>query len=230
MTVAADPAEVRQELKFVGAETTYHELEAWLRAQPQGFRRAYPSRRINNIYFDCADFVAYQNSVSGASSRAKVRYRWYGAEPYPDVGQFEVKLKRDRVGWKLTYPVEGLDGTIHRRSAIGRYILDALPPEGRVWLFEYDQILIMNRYVRDYWTSSDGTLRVTLDHDQVIYDQRYSSLMNCRKAANTPRTVVLEVKYSSKDAEHVSRLVSTLPLALSRHSKYCNAVSLVEGF
>ena len=230
MIVPPDPDGVRQELKFVAAETAYHELEAWLHAQPQGFRRAYPSRRINNIYFDCADFVAYGDSVSGASSRAKVRYRWYGAEPYPDAGQLEVKLRRDRVGWKSTYPVESLDGSIRHRAAIARHILGALPLEGKIWLFEYDQILIMNRYVRNYWTSSDGILRVTLDHDQVMCDQRYSSLMNCEKVTNAPRTVVLEVKYSSKDGEHASRLVSTLPLTLSRHSKYCNAVKLVEGF
>ena len=224
------PDDLRQELKFVASETNYHELVSWLQIQTDGFRRAYPPRRVNNVYFDRADYAMYHESISGVSSRIKVRYRWYGSTPYPDSGRLQVKVRKDRVGWKRNYVVNSIDGTTDHWIVLTRQIVDAVPPEGKGWLLEYAYPIMINRYERDYWASSDGTIRVTLDRDQVVYDQRYASVINVSRLANMPRTVVMEIKFSVKNADSVSRLVSTLPLPLSRHSKYCNAVKVIDGY
>ena len=226
----ADPGNTRHEFKFVASETDYHVILSWLKLQAPGFRRAYPPRRVNNVYFDRIDYDAYGESVAGTSARVKVRYRWYGKTPYPAAGRLEVKLRQNRVGRKLRYPVDTLDGSMQDWVTVKRRILDALPSDGRGWLLEYSNPLITNHYERDYWVSSDGVIRATLDRDQVVYDQRYAQTPNTSRRALLDRTMVLEVKCAVQDAETVSRLVSTLRLPLSRHSKYCNAVKAVAGY
>ena len=220
----------RYELKFVAPETRYHELLAWLHMRPQAFRRAYPSRRINSVYFDGGRYELYIESAEGASARTKVRYRWYGEAPNPDAGRLEVKVRRNRLGWKLRFDVSCLDGGEDRWDRIRARIVGAVPTEAGIWLQVYNRPFIVNRYQREYWVSGDGTIRVTFDRDHAVFDQRYGSLVNSSRRAYLDPRVVMEVKCSRHLSGEASRLVASLPLPLSRHSKYCEAIEAVAGF
>ena len=41
-----------------GDDDAAHELTGWLHARPEGFYRPYPTRRVNNLYFDRPDMAA----------------------------------------------------------------------------------------------------------------------------------------------------------------------------
>ena len=58
------PADARLEIKFVAETSRYHELEQWIRLHPAGFRKSYPPRRVNNIYFDTQDLDAGRRIIA----------------------------------------------------------------------------------------------------------------------------------------------------------------------
>lgn len=221
------PEGSRYEMKFLAARWQYDRLIAWLRVRPEGFRPTYPTRRVNNAYLDRGDADLYTDSVEGYSSRAKVRYRWYGESLLPDAGRFEIKLRRNQLGWKKVFEVHELDGTLDRWPDVMAQIRDEVPPEARIWLAECHRVLIVNTYRREYWESANGRLRVTFDHGEAVFDQRYSAYANRTRVALTDPGVVFEVKCGTGQVEAASRLVSSMPLTLRRNSKYCNAIEAV---
>jgi hypothetical protein len=221
--------DVRFERKFVAAGDQYHHLRWWLRARPDGFSTAYPPRRINNAYFDRGSYQSFDESLSGVSERDKVRYRWYGPHDEPRSGQLEVKRRRNRVGWKLTFPVE-LD--LPERPRWSRVLSDisrSVPAAGRYWLAHFAVPMLINRYQREYFVSADGSLRVTLDACQQAFDQRYSSFVNTRQAVTLDDVVVMEVKCAPDDVDAASEVLSDLPISVSRHSKYCSSLAALAG-
>ena len=221
--------DLRYELKFFIDEWHYDRLQAWLRMRSEGFRPAYPSRKVNSVYYDRGDFEFYRDSVEGLSSRVKIRYRWYGESMLPQAGRLEVKHKRNQLGWKLVFDVETLDGTLPRWPEIGAHISDHLPPEGRMWFQLCDRPLIVTSYKREYWESGDRRLRITLDRQLATFDQRYSSEVNLTKKAPLDPGVVVEVKCGIQAVSAASKLIGELPLTLCRNSKYCEALDAIAG-
>lgn len=219
----------RHELKFVAIETCERDVRYWLRNHSAGFFRPYPTRQVNNVYFDRPDYDSYAVSTEGVSARVKVRYRWYGEDSAPRPGQLEVKLRRNRLGWKESYPVPDLPTGLRRWTEIRRAILERLPAEGRWWLLEHDRPIVINHYEREYWVSRDGGIRATIDRRPVVYDQRLRATVNVSARAEMPRPVVLEIKCAAGSTADASRAVADLPLPLARHSKYCAAVETLHG-
>ena len=41
------------------------------------FRRTYPKRKINSIYFDCENLKNVWDNINGFGNRVKIRLRWY---------------------------------------------------------------------------------------------------------------------------------------------------------
>ena len=90
------PKNARGEIKFVTYKANLDILTSWLKLHRAGFRKQYQKRWVNNIYFDSNGFDCFQANVSGISSRAKVRYRWYGDFLRSKKGSVEIKRKRKR--------------------------------------------------------------------------------------------------------------------------------------
>jgi hypothetical protein len=219
----------RHELKFTAAEWHFHRLHAWLRMRPEGFRRAYPNRRVNNVYFDRGDFEFFRDSVEGSTARVKVRYRWYGKSRLPGPGRLEMKQRRNQLGWKKVFDIGSLDPELRRWPDIRARIIQQQPLEGRRWLQACDIYLIVNSYLREYWVSADGRLRVTFDRHQMVFDQRYGAPVNVTRAAPIDPMLVMEVKCPPHAVLAASRLVGDLPLTLCRNSKYCSAIDAITG-
>ena len=54
------------------------------------FKKAFPSRFINNIYLDTYNYKNYNDNINGEQMRKKTRIRWYGdlfgkIDPYLEV-------------------------------------------------------------------------------------------------------------------------------------------------
>ena len=219
------PKDVRYEIKYVGHFGSYHRLRGWLLENPIGFRNEYPCRNVNNVYFDNFDYTAFAENLSGVSERTKLRYRWYGTETAPGKGVLELKRKRNYYGWKLKWrlgeaPYKDRDTW----SGIRRRMADQIDDDGKFWLRFNPTPVFINRYRREYFISSNGLLRATIDTEQSVCDQRYRSAPNFTRKAVLPDTFVVEFKFAPQDKEIANRTMQNIPLRVSRHSKYVNAV------
>jgi hypothetical protein len=223
------PADARYEIKFVADATRHHELEQWIRLNAMAFRTSYPPRWVNNVYFDTPDLFAFAENLSGASSRSKVRLRWYGDRFHAESSKLEVKRRRNTFGWKHQYPAGPLDLGAAPWRRIRRTLRQRLSPEGKAWLDAHPQPVLINRYHRQYFESPGGVLRATLDWRQRVYDQRLKSSPNLRNRSNLPDTLVVEIKFLIADFDLGTRAIAGIPIRVSRNSKYMIGVESILG-
>jgi hypothetical protein len=221
--------EGRHEIKFVGPELEYHRLIHWVMTHPAGFINEYPDRRINNIYFDTFDYQSYWESHSGVTSREKVRYRWYGKSLSPDSGALEIKCKKNLLGLKKIFPISGFK-VDEKRSwrEINREMSRDLPHHARHYLTEYPMPVLINRYNRKYFVSKAHSIRITLDTSLAFYDQRFKSIPNLIRKSPATAITVLEIKFSPSSREHASNIVKSIPIILTRCSKYVSGVDAMR--
>jgi len=225
------PADARMEIKFAAYDVHLATLLKWVAAHPAKFRQPYPDRKVNNVYFDTYNLDAYAQNLSGASARVKVRYRWYGESCAPSKGTLEVKCRRNYYGWKKLYKCS--DFTASKSDdwlQMRKKLLSQLPAEGRIWLDAYATPVLINRYHRQYFVSQDEKIRVTVDTDQAVWDQRRKGIPNYDLKANLARSLVVEVKFSRHDRQLASSTIQSMPLRVSRHSKYINGVRAITGY
>ncbi len=222
------PKESRQEIKFVTNLRDADVVHQWLRLHPLGFSEAFPVRTVHNIYFDTFEYSAYAENLAGVSDRTKVRYRWYGDSLLPAPGKLEIKQKRNQYGWKLLYKVPDLavdESTTW--TEIRAAISSQLDHEGQLWLQQNPWAVMINHYRRYYYLSACGRVRITLDFDQMVWDQRKGPRPNVRLKANLPETIVVECKFDRAERGLATQVLNGLPIRVARHSKYMNAVSAI---
>ena len=219
--------ELRYEVKFVARASERSAVLQWVRNHWAGFGRPYPDRRISNVYFDSYELSAFHENLSGTSRRSKVRWRWYGDTSHPERATLEVKRRRGGLGWKLAYRTGGCDLTTLTWRDVRASLRPALGGADCVWLDANPLPVLINRYRRRYFASGDGAVRLTVDWDQRVYDQKLRSRPNLRRRANLPDTVVVEFKFRVDDHRRASAMIQGLPLRLSRNSKYVVGVQSI---
>ena len=68
----------RYERKFILSNQTIPELENLLRNSKFNFKKNYPTRKVNSIYFDDYNASSVLENLDGNNFKNKVRLRWYG--------------------------------------------------------------------------------------------------------------------------------------------------------
>ena len=220
---------LRHEIKFVAHASERAAVLQWVRNHWAGFSQPYPDRDINNVYFDSFELSAFHENLSGTSRRSKVRWRWYGSTTSPERGTLEVKRRRGGLGWKLSFRTGGSDLAQGSWQRLRQRIRDDLDAPARIWLDANPLPVLINRYRRRYFASGDGAIRLTVDWQQQVYDQKLRSRPNLRRAANLPDTLVVELKFPVSEYHRASAIVQGLPLRLSRNSKYVIGVQAVAA-
>jgi len=220
---------LRHELKFAAAVERYADLESWIRQNAGGFVRAYPPRRVNNVYFDTPDLAAYQENLSGTSRRTKLRLRWYGETQRPNSAVLELKHRRNQLGWKSLFRIGAIDFERASWSELRRAIRDQLPAAGRLWLDAHSEPILVNQYDRQYYERPERDVRITLDRHQAVFDQRCGSRPNLRRRANLPDVLVVEIKFAPADRRIGQQVLQGIPIRVSRNSKYAIAVQSILG-
>jgi hypothetical protein len=154
----------RCERKYPLSAAAILELRWWQRNHGHGFEPTYPSRDVNNIYFDSPNWDSYSDNLSGTSRRTKCRLRWYGDLKTVQAATFEVKHRRHAIGDKrqqripmgelelASLPVGGLYGRLR----------PLLPADLRLWLDQVHMPVLFNRYRREYYATWAG-IRMTVD-------------------------------------------------------------------
>ncbi|MGB1242472.1 MAG: polyphosphate polymerase domain-containing protein [Chitinophagales bacterium] len=182
-----------------------------LRMHPAAFRKLYPDRTINNIYFDTPNLTTYHQNVAGIADRKKFRVRWYGEEiTQIEAPQFEIKFKQAELGGKHIQKVDSfqLDDLEKLTKEINKNSqTDALL-----------QPVLINSYRRAYYATSNQKFRITIDTDL-----RYCPLLKSKNFNQTYYSesgVVLELKYALEDDQLVDFINQFLPFRQTKKSKY----------
>ena len=217
----SDPYRPRYEIKFIAESLEYHRVLNWLRQHNSCLETEYPSRQVNNIYFDSYNHHSYCENIYGSSSKSKARFRWYGASKESQNGALEIKCKRNHLNWKLIYKIQGeLGKSGCDWRTLCSEISRQLPAEGKQWLEMNPLPILINRYQRKYFVSKDKKVRVTLDSNLNIYDQSRKPFPNYFSKSNLPEVLVLEIKFPRELRDHVAHTFADIPLRASRFSKY----------
>jgi len=219
----------RFEIKFQPSEYDFYELEALILMHPFHFRRVYHSREVNNIYFDSPDLNSYLDNVEGETERAKVRVRWYGDLcNYQTSSHLEIKRKSGPLGWKEHYALGKISANITNRfNAQDILIPTSSNQKHSNWSF-YTSLspILVNRYTRDYYLSSDGRFRLTLDRDLKIFD--VNPFRPLKMSTFNEKKIILELKFSQSDFERCQVISQNFPFRISKSSKYVYGVELLR--
>ncbi|MFT5048887.1 MAG: hypothetical protein ACI8QZ_000274 [Chlamydiales bacterium] len=218
--------DVRYEIKLIGEAGLYGALRADLALHPAGFRRLFPARVVQSLYFDTHDEDAVQQNLAGMSTRAKLRWRWYGIPADEVRGQMELKVRRNQLGWKLRAPLANpirLDG--ERQSEFCAALAKRLPASWSDHLRSGLQLSQWIRYEREYYGSADRRVRVTVDRGLQLYDLRGWQRLDRRHVIPRSPVMIVEAKAAPQDHALLAACVSALPLPVDKCSKFVMAAA-----
>jgi len=223
LSAISAPVQGRYEIKLVCPSVYVPQVRALVRLHPEGFRVTYPARWVNSVYFDSFDVEGVMDNLDGASERNKLRWRWYGPDWLIERSHLELKRKRGRAGFKELCSV---DASFDLRQATWPDALAFLRRHAddnfRVWLSQVSCATILTRYVREYYASPDGVIRLTLDTQLSTFDQRFSRRPNLTRPSPPPGTMLIELKADASQAQRLSQVLTALPFRPQRNSKYVN--------
>ncbi|MDP6361392.1 MAG: VTC domain-containing protein [Planctomycetota bacterium] len=225
-SVDDSPQDLRYERKFVFDDSYRQNAESLILLHHMHFREVYPPRWVNRIYLDTSDLMFCRANLDGWGRRQKFRIRWYGGL-YGEVQSpvLEIKIKEGLAGCKSRHQL----GPVNIRADIScGCLMDTLKnaelPESILESCLSFRPVILVRYLRRYFLSSDGRFRLTLDCHLEYFG---FSVYGFSETLPTRHSVsILEIKYSCKD-ETSSEIAGIFPFRLSRQSKYVNGVSLL---
>lgn len=227
-------SDYRSEIKFVCYQQNYFLLKNWIKLHKFNFFKEYDDRNVNNIYFDSFNYKAFNDNLVGLPSRLKVRYRWYGdllSENKKNEGSLEFKFKKNIYGYKKVFKIKDLTINLDSNwSDIKKKILKTLTPEYKILFNKNSQEILINQYKREYFISKNKKLRITLDRNIKIFDQRLTfKKPNFRSKNYTQDYLVIEFKFNKNDKAFLNDLDINVPIKASRNSKYINGVRSVLG-
>ncbi len=217
--------EKRYEIKMVHQNIQRYDVEKWVKTNLFAFRTAFPTRVVNNIYFDTEDFDTFNDHLSGVEARRKLRFRWYGETVDEIAGQFEVKHKQGDTGWKWIEPVETLlNLKMMDWQTIQTILFGSGDPRIQT-LLSCAQPVMINQYKRDYYISADNQIRLTLDYNLKTYQQQNRLKPNLTFANPYLDVVVIEFKCALTHADQMADVLAQFPLRVGAYSKYVNGVN-----
>lgn len=215
----------RFERKFLITRLDVDQVENLVRLNTLGFYQAFPDRHVNNIYFDTPDLSAFSENVEGNSERIKARIRWYG-EQFGKITNpvLEFKIRRNLVGTKDFQPLPDFElATDFTADHINRHLASAeIADLFRERMAPLSPILL-NRYHRRYFVSSNRKIRLTLDCKLECgsIGRLWNNLSFLPYRSNA---VVLELKYGQEESDEAQIAANQFPFRMTKSSKYVNAV------
>ena len=219
----------RYERKFAIEHMSLSEAENIILSNSMFFSEVYYKRQVNNIYLDSIYMDAYYTNVEGLGHRKKYRVRWYG-DLFSKIERpiLEVKVKQGIVGSKYKYKLHEfeLDRLFQTKMLEQVFSKSNLPENVKFELSSVDPTLI-NSYSRKYYMSANEKYRVTIDTSLEYFAVQRG--FNNIVSSSSQRGIVIEIKYSVENDEHVDRITQLFPFRLSRSSKYVQGISMSTG-
>jgi hypothetical protein len=226
MTYEMSMSDYRYEMKYFISDLTYNEVESIVRLHPFQFTEVFPQRFINNIYYDTLNYDSMNDNISGVSNRIKTRIRWYG-DLFGHISKpkLELKIKRGLLGKKGTSLFPPFDLLYNFKTISSPPSLDVLNDSINYELRGLKPVLL-NRYLRKYFLSSDKKIRLTVDQNQTFHHITQLSGVSYNKIYDDCN-IVLELKYESVYEEEAYKISSYFPFRLTKSSKYVRGLALL---
>ena len=220
---------LRHELKLVSDEEAYPEVRMALRLERAGIRTLHPPRVVQSLYLDTAFQRALEENLAGLSRREKLRVRWYGERTSAVEAVLEKKCRENALGWKESVRLPGaLDVAGRARHAFVAELAGRVDVAWRVRLAGLEPAQWV-RYRREYFTSADRRVRLTLDRELAFLDQRRLARLADDERTPSPRVLVLELKCAPEDLDEARAIVDRLPIPPGRCSKFVLAAAPLSG-
>lgn len=220
----------RYERKFVCNTSHKGQLNIIVRQNKAAFRRAYPGRQINNIYFDTPGLDCYFDNLFGIGKRWKARIRWYG-DLFQDILNpvLEIKIKQGLVGTKQSWVLKSISFAADFSDIkIIRNTIAAsdLPEDVRSKMLGMQPVLV-NNYQREYFVSADKNFRLTLDSDLTFRDFRMFR-KTTRQVYKERGKLVVELKYAQEFDEEAGTISNSFPFRLNKNSKFVSGMMFIR--
>ena len=217
----------RYERKFVAEKVPRMVAETMVKQNSAFFVSTFPSRQVNNIYFDTPGMDCYFDNLFGVGRRWKVRIRWYG-ELFGEIKSpvMEFKIKKVFTGTKKSYELPPLKiGKNNFEGFVWKsYFVSANLPEEVLERLAGLQPVLLNAYQRSYFESRNKKFRVTVD-DQMEYFDLRSSWNHFLHVHKEHLKSVIELKYDEIWEEEVENITTQFPFRVDKNSKYVSGIS-----
>src|SRR5262245_35248767 len=220
---------LRYELKLASDEAAYPEVRMALRLDRSGIRTLFPERIVQTLYLDTPYGKLLEENLAGISERQKLRLRWYGPGAERVQAVLERKCRENSMGWKASVPVAGPIALAGReRRPFMAELGSRLDTAWRARIAGLEPVQWV-RYLRQYFTSADRRVRLTLDRELAFFDQRRLARLADVERTPSPRVLVLELKCEPENVDVALDILSRLPIPLGRCSKFVLAAERSSG-
>jgi len=179
------------------------------------FKKIFPDRKVNSIYFDTYDYRNVWDNINGFSNRSKIRLRWYN-----DIDNSKVFIeKKNKVNFTTIKNVEIL-GQFKDIHDLFNYI-----NKGKLinsYLFNEQNLnmkkVLYVKYDREYYQELKKKLRITIDKNITIFIKYPSQKILLNKT-------ILETKFNSSDFDYCNKFIkiNNLNNRNKKFSKYVNS-------
>lgn len=183
---------------------------------------------VRSIYFDDPQLSSGLANVDGLGRRSKLRLRWYDSPLPQQHAYLEIKWRENRITGKHRLHLE-CSQSMHELpfAEMIRGIHRVAPLLFQRMLDRYFDPTLLVEYAREHFSSTDGTIRLTLDHSLKFYDQTGKKRPSVRFGRTLPSFAVLEGKSSPCDIGELRGLLGPLALRAGRCSKYVHGLTTV---
>ena len=213
---------MRFERKYQISHLSKFSVEQAVKLHPAGFRKIFPNRQVNNIYFDTPDYQTCRDNIEGSNQRKKYRLRWYGTDLQQiNNPRFEIKIKHNELGRKetLEFPNHQLSNLPQITQQVNQLMI-------KDTLLQFLKLspTLLNTYQRSYFGTSDGKFRITVDWNLQFYPPLHQGAF--QRQPFIEKQIILELKYQEQDDVLAPAIFKCLPFRQTKSSKYVRGVLL----
>ena len=221
MIMISSDANFRYEKKFLVQNSFVDSLDHLRYCLPCDIYEAYPTRRVNSIYYDTGNLLLANQSKEGHSNRFKVRIRYYGESSILNNPFLEIKYKIGNVGIKQKFNVNNIK-LIEDNFSLSYFLNNSKIPSVVNDLIVLLKPVVFISYKRYYYQEKFERFRFTFDRCLT-----FNNIFNPNKSFPLAlgsiipfHQKVIELKYSEKNENDVNSFIKIFPLRLTNFSKY----------
>ena len=216
--------EKRIEVKEVFTLFDITKVEKAIHLSKFAFRKPFPDRQINSIYFDDFSFSSFEDSIEGNCLRTKTRLRWYGNEDSEVSAVLELKKKKGMYSWKHLYQNKY---RINPKARNWATFIKFLQKEGKDLILTQLKPKSIVSYQRNYYASFDGKVRITVDRNLKTYRQDISVNPNITRPKDHFELIIMEMKVDVSNSNLIREVSEDIPFNPKRFSKYCESLGYI---
>ena len=217
----------RYERKFVADNYSRLAAEAIVKQNNAFFIPAFYPRIVNNIYLDTSGLDCYFDNLFGNGNRWKTRLRWYGNK-FGMISSpiLEFKIKKGLVGTKRSFPISSFnfDEKVFNSDFLKKLFTRSDLPKDVLEKLLLLQPVLMNSYLRSYFTSIDKKFRITIDSEMEYYNLGPTWNQMQHSFKEQLKTVV-ELKYNYEFDIEAEKITNQFPFRMNKNSKFVSGMS-----